>query len=104
LYEHLQRLEFAAHDRLETGQAVSRAGSDVRVIQMLLAFLPLLLGNVIMLVLSLAVMAALSLPLTAVALVVLPAVAAASARMRSRVFPATWDAQQREIGRAHVRS
>jgi ATP-binding cassette subfamily B protein len=95
LYEHLQRLDFAAHDRLETGQLVSRAGSDVRMVQMLLAFLPLMTGNGLMLVLSLGVMAALSLPLTAVALAVLPALAAASARLRNRVFPATWDAQQR---------
>lgn len=95
LYEHLQRLDFAAHDRLETGQAVSRAGSDVRMIQMLLAFLPLMVGNVIMLGLSLVVMAVLSPTLTLVALVVLPALAAGSARMRDRVFPATWDAQQK---------
>ncbi|HEY3240658.1 MAG TPA: ABC transporter ATP-binding protein, partial [Acidimicrobiia bacterium] len=95
LYEHLQRLDFAAHDRLETGQAVSRAGSDVRMIQMLLAFLPLMVGNLVMLGLSLVVMTALSPVLTLVALVVLPVLAAASARMRDRVFPATWDAQQK---------
>jgi ATP-binding cassette subfamily B protein len=95
LYEHLQRLDFAAHDRLETGQAVSRAGSDVRMIQMLLAFLPLMVGNLVMLGLSLVVMAVLSPTLTLVALVVLPALAAGSARMRDRVFPATWDAQQK---------
>ncbi|MGH9002683.1 MAG: ABC transporter ATP-binding protein, partial [Acidimicrobiia bacterium] len=95
LYEHLQRLDFAAHDRLETGQAVSRAGSDVRVIQMLLAFLPLMFGNLVMLGLSLVVMVVLSPTLTLVALVVLPVLAAGSARMRDRVFPATWDAQQK---------
>ena len=95
LYEHLQRLDFAVHDRLETGQLVSRAGSDVRMFQMLLAFLPLMTGNVVMLGLSLVVMATLSPSLTTVALVILPLLAAASARMRTRVFPATWDAQQR---------
>jgi ATP-binding cassette, subfamily B, bacterial len=102
LYEHLQRLDFAAHDRLETGQAVSRAGSDVRMVQMLLAFLPLMVGNLIMLGLSLAVMAVLSPALTLVALVVLPALAAGSARMRDRVFPATWDAQQKAADVAGV--
>ena len=35
IYDHLARLDFAAHDRLETGQAMSRAGSDVRMVQML---------------------------------------------------------------------
>jgi ATP-binding cassette subfamily B protein len=102
VYEHLARLDFAAHDRLETGQAMSRAGSDVRMVQMLLAFLPLMIGNLVMLVLSLVVMLALSPALTAIALVVLPALAVASGRMRDRVFPATWSAQQRAADVAGV--
>ena len=103
VYEHLvARLDFAAHDRLETGQAMSRAGSDVRMVQMLLAFLPLMVGNLVMLVLSLVVMVALSPALTAIALVVLPALAVASGRMRDRVFPATWAAQQRAADVAGV--
>src|SRR5256714_5184396 len=102
VYEHLARLDFAAHDRLETGQAMSRAGSDVRMVQMLLAFLPLMIGNLVMLVLSLVVMLALSPALTAIALVVLPALAVASGRMRDRVFPATWAAQQRAADVAGV--
>ncbi|HEV3365043.1 MAG TPA: ABC transporter ATP-binding protein, partial [Acidimicrobiia bacterium] len=102
VYEHLARLDFAAHDRLETGQAMSRAGSDVRMVQMLLAFLPLMIGNLVMLVLSLVVMLALSPALTAIALVVLPALAVASGRMRNRVFPATWAAQQRAADVAGV--
>jgi ATP-binding cassette, subfamily B, bacterial len=102
VYEHLARLDFAAHDRLETGQAMSRAGSDVRMVQMLLAFLPLMVGNLVMLVLSLVVMVVLSPALTAIALVVLPALAVASGRMRDRVFPATWAAQQRAADVAGV--
>jgi ATP-binding cassette subfamily B protein len=102
VYEHLARLDFAAHDRLETGQAMSRAGSDVRMVQMLLAFLPLMIGNLVMLVLSLVFMLALSPALTAIALVVLPALAVASGRMRDRVFPATWAAQQRAADVAGV--
>ena len=102
LYEHLAGLDFAAHDRLETGQAMSRAGSDVRMVQMLLAFLPLMIGNIVMLILSLAVMLWLSPALTAIALVVLPGLAVASGRMRERVFPATWVAQQRAADVAGV--
>ncbi|HYT40465.1 MAG TPA: ABC transporter ATP-binding protein, partial [Acidimicrobiia bacterium] len=102
VYEHLGRLDFAAHDRLETGQAMSRAGSDVRMVQMLLAFLPLMIGNLVMLVLSLVVMLVLSPALTAIALVVLPGLAVASGRMRERVFPATWVAQQRAADVAGV--
>ncbi|MDQ1518183.1 MAG: ATP-binding cassette, subfamily bacterial [Actinomycetota bacterium] len=102
VYQHLAGLDFAAHDRLETGQAMSRAGSDVRMVQMLLAFLPLMIGNLVMLVLSLVVMLILSPALTAIALVVLPALAVASGRMRDRVFPATWVAQQRAADVAGV--
>ena len=81
---------------------MSRAGSDVRMVQMLLAFLPLMIGNLVMLVLSLVVMLALSPALTAIALVVLPALAVASGRMRDHVFPATWAAQQRAADVAGV--
>jgi ATP-binding cassette, subfamily B, bacterial len=102
VYEHLARLDVAAHDRLETGQAMSRAGSDVRMVQMLLAFLPLMIGNIVMLILSLVVMLWLSPALTAIALVVLPGLAVASGRMRERVFPATWVAQQRAADVAGV--
>src|SRR5207248_4417516 len=43
--EHLSRLDFAAHDALSTGQIMSRASSDVRMIQLLVGFLPLVTGN-----------------------------------------------------------
>ena len=60
LFERLQRLDFARHDELPTGQLVSRASSDLQLVQMLLQFLPMLTGNVVMLVLSLFVMLLLS--------------------------------------------
>ena len=50
IYERLQRLDFAGHDQMQTGQLVSRASSDVGLIQGLLSFLPIMLGNVVMLV------------------------------------------------------
>ena len=53
-------------------------------------------GNLLMMLLSLVVMFVLSPLLALLALVVVPALFAVSYRMRRRVFPATWDAQQRE--------
>ena len=50
IYERLQRLDFASHDELQTGQLVSRASSDVALLQGLLGFLPLMTGNLIMVV------------------------------------------------------
>src|SRR5262249_21264085 len=72
LCERPQRLAFAGHDSLQPGQLVSRASSDLGLIQGLLSFLPIMLGNLVMLVLSLIVMTVLSPPLTAVMLVTLP--------------------------------
>ena len=49
VYERLQRLDFARHDQLQTGQLVSRASSDVGLLQGLLSFLPIMLGNLVLL-------------------------------------------------------
>ena len=94
IYDQLQRLDFARHDEMQTGQLVSRANSDVGLIQSALSFLPLMTGNVLLVVASFVVMAVYSPLLTVVALLVLPAVALVSLKMRDQVFPATWDAQQ----------
>lgn len=95
VFERLQRLDFGSHDHLQTGQLVSRASSDVALMQGVLQLLPLMLGNLVMLVLSLAVMVWLSPPLTLVALVAIPALLVVALRLRTTVFPASWDAQQR---------
>ena len=96
MHDHLQRLDLATLSRMPTGQLVSRANSDSALIQGLLNFLPLMTGNLLMMVLSLVVMFVLSPLLALIALIVLPALFAVSYRMRRRVFPATWDGQQRE--------
>jgi ATP-binding cassette subfamily B protein len=95
IYERLQRLDFAGHDQLQTGQLVSRASSDLGLIQGLLAFLPIMLGNVVMVVLALVIMTILSPALTLVMLVTLPLLGVVALRLRKKVFPATWDSQQR---------
>jgi len=95
VYERLQRLDFASHDQLRTGQLVSRSSSDVTLLQGLLAFLPIMLGNLVLVVVALIVMVVLSPPLTLVALLVVPAMAVAALRLRTTIFPSSWDSQQR---------
>src|SRR6185295_306585 len=95
VYERLQRLDFASHDNLQTGQLVSRASSDVGLIQGLLSFMPIMLGNLVLLVLALIIMMILSPALTLVALVALPVMLIVALRLRLTIFPASWDAQQR---------
>ncbi|HEY3673839.1 MAG TPA: ABC transporter transmembrane domain-containing protein, partial [Acidimicrobiia bacterium] len=95
IFERLQRLDFAHHDQLPTGQIVSRASSDLALVQALLSFLPLATGNVVLLVLSLIVMLVLSPLLTLVVLAIVPALLFVSLRLRRVMFPAQWDALQR---------
>jgi ATP-binding cassette subfamily B protein len=95
VYERLQRLDFGSHDQLQTGQLVSRASSDVGLMQGLLTMLPIMLGNLVLLVISLSVMLWLSPPLTIVSLVAIPLLLLVAVRLRTTVFPASWDAQQR---------
>jgi ATP-binding cassette, subfamily B, bacterial len=96
MHAHLQRMDFAALDRMPTGQLVARANSDSTLAQGLLSFLPNVTGNALLVLLSLAVMLVLSPPLAILGLVAAPALLVVSYRMRGRVFPASWDAQQRE--------
>jgi ATP-binding cassette subfamily B protein len=96
IYDQLQRLDFARHDQLQTGQLVSRANSDVGLLQALLAFLPLMAGNVLLLIGSLAIMFVYSPLLAMVSLLVVPGLFFTALRMRERTFPANWDSQQRE--------
>ncbi len=93
---HLQRMDFANLDRMPTGQLVARASSDTTLVQGLLMFMPMMSGNVLLMVLSLGVMLVLSPPLAVISLIIAPALLAVSYRMRTKIFPATWDAQQRE--------
>ncbi|MET1001849.1 MAG: ABC transporter ATP-binding protein, partial [Acidimicrobiia bacterium] len=91
----LQTLDFASHDDLATGQLVSRASSDIQLIQGFLQFLPIGVGNVLMFVVSIVAMLWLSPLLTLVMLAVGPALLFTAMKLRTAVFPASWDAQQR---------
>lgn len=95
VYQALQRLDGAKQDDLQTGQVVSRAISDLQLVQGLLGWLPMLTGNLLMFVLSLIVMLTLSPLLTLVALAIAPALWLVAYRSRKTLFPANWDAQQR---------
>ena len=95
IYDRLQRLDFARHDEFETGQLVSRANSDVGVLHGLFSFLPLMSGNLVLLVVALVVMVVLSPLLTLLSVVVVPVAALITLNLRKTLFPAAWDSQQR---------
>src|SRR5258706_10692733 len=52
VFEHLQRLDFAAHDNMQTGQLMSRATADVTLLERFLAQLPNTLGNIVQVVVA----------------------------------------------------
>ena len=102
LFGSLSRLDGARQDQLHTGQIVSRSISDLNMVQGLLSMVPMLLGNVVLFAASLVIMAFLSPLLTVIALAVGPALWLIALRSRTRLFPASWDAQQQAANVAGV--
>ena len=95
LYSHLTKLSFSYFDRTQSGQVISRANSDIRSIQVLLAFGPLIGMSIISFVLAFCFMMTLHIPLTLVALCSLPGVYFFGQKLRHSVFPLTWVSQAR---------
>ncbi|WP_245650484.1 ABC transporter ATP-binding protein [Nocardia harenae] len=95
LFAALLRLDGRAQGELRTGQVVSRAITDVTLIQMFLLLIPLVTGNVLLLIAALVLMAVMSPPLTVIALLVIPALWILTRRSQRQLFPANWDAQAR---------
>ncbi|WP_327683844.1 ABC transporter ATP-binding protein [Kitasatospora sp. NBC_00458] len=102
LFRSLGRLDGHRQDRLDTGQVVGRATSDLQLINGLLSMLPMMTGYLLMFVMSLGVMIWLSPPLTLIALVMGPALWWISVLSRKRLFPSTWAAQQEAAAVAGV--
>ena len=96
MHAHLQVMDFDNLDRMPTGQVVARANSDSALVQGLLSFFPIMSGNILLMLFSLGVMFYLSPLLSVVSVIIAPTLLIVSYRMRRKVFPATWDGQQRE--------
>ncbi|HZE31458.1 MAG TPA: ABC transporter ATP-binding protein [Actinoallomurus sp.] len=95
IHRELQRLDLQAHGQLATGQLVSRANSDISLVLMVLRVLPALTSNLVLMIASLGVMFVFSPLLALISLVILPMLVLGAYRMRTRLYPATWDVQQR---------
>ncbi|MCC9308638.1 ATP-binding cassette domain-containing protein [Kitasatospora sp. RB6PN24] len=102
LFRSLTRLDGARQDRLDTGQVVGRATSDLQLVLGLLSMLPMMTGNLLLFLMSVVVMFWLSPLLTLIALVMAPALWWLADRSRKRLFPATWAAQQEAAAVAGV--
>ncbi|MGH9267884.1 MAG: ABC transporter ATP-binding protein, partial [Acidimicrobiales bacterium] len=102
LYRHYNALSFAFYDRVQSGQLIARASSDIRSVQRFLAFAPTMGVAVLTFVAAFGLMASVHLPLAIVAVAALPGVYVAGVRMRTQLFPASWVVASREAEVATV--
>ena len=96
MFEHLSRMSFSFYDKQQTGQLISRANSDIRSVQMLLAFAPFMAMTLITFFAGFAVMVTIHVGLTLVAIAVLPGVYYLGVKMRNVMFPISWIVQGRQ--------
>jgi ATP-binding cassette subfamily B protein len=95
IYEHLTKMSFAFYDRVQSGQLISRANSDIRSVQMYLTFGPLILVQCSMAIVAFGFMLSINVPLAFVAMATMPLVYWAGLRMRNAMFPISWIIQAR---------
>jgi ATP-binding cassette subfamily B protein len=95
VFDALTQLDGQGQDKLETGQIVSRSSSDINVVAQLLGMTPMLVGTLLQFVSFLIAMLVLSPLLTLIGLAVGPGLLVVTTFARRRLFPATWDAQQK---------
>ena len=102
IYEHLTRLSFGYYDRTQSGQVISRANSDIRSIQLLLTFGPLVMMSGLTFVFAFAKMLQINVGLSLVAMSTMPLVYLTGSALRKRVFPLSWLVQARMADAATI--
>jgi ATP-binding cassette, subfamily B, bacterial len=95
LYEHLTKMSFGFYDRVQSGQLISRANSDIRSVQMYMTFAPFILVQCSIAVVAFAFMLTINVPLAFVAMATMPFVYLAGVKMRKSMFPVSWLIQSR---------
>ena len=90
VHHHMQYLDPARRDQLRAGDIMSRATSDITLIQVFLQQLAMSIGSLALLASSLVIMVFLSPLLAVVVGVCVPLFAWLSNRFRTRSFPASW--------------
>jgi ATP-binding cassette subfamily B protein len=102
IYSHLARLSFSFYDRVQSGYIISRANSDIRQVQMYLAFAPSIVAQCGVAVIAFIKMSSMHLPLALVAMSPMPFVLWAGIEMRKKIFPVSWLVQARVADVANV--
>jgi ATP-binding cassette subfamily B protein len=95
IYEHLTWLSFSFYDRVQSGQLISRANSDIRSVQMYSTFAPLIIVQCSIGVIAFAFMLSISPLLALIAMTIMPVLYFVSIKMRRVLFPISWITQAR---------
>ncbi len=95
IYEHLTWLSFSFYDRVQSGQLISRANSDIRSVQMYSTFAPLILVQCCIGILAFGFMVRINPLLAVIAMTVMPILYFVGIRMRRVMFPISWITQAR---------
>ena len=95
IYEHLTWLSFSFFDRVQSGQLISRANSDIRSVQMYATFAPLIVVQTGIGILAFGFMLTIDPTLTLISLVIMPILYVVGIKMRRVLFPISWITQSR---------
>jgi ATP-binding cassette subfamily B protein len=95
IYEHLTRMSFPFYDRVQSGQLISRANSDIRSVQMYMTFAPFVLVQCAIAFVAFGYMLVIDWKLAIVAMITMPFVYWVGMKMRRSMFPVSWMIQSR---------
>ncbi len=102
LFTHAQRLHFGYHDRVQTGDLMSRANTDLQQFQNVHMMLPITFGNLVVVLAVTALLLATDVGLTILALAFLPLVNVLGRRFGQRLHPAVMGIQNESAQLASV--
>ena len=102
IFAHVQRLHFAYHDSVQTGDLMSRANTDLQQFQNLITMLPVTAGNLVVVAVVTVLLFTTNAGLAALALVFLPFVAVMGRRFGKRLHPAVMGVQNESAQLAAV--
>jgi ATP-binding cassette, subfamily B, bacterial len=95
IYEHMTWLSFSFYDRVQSGQLISRANSDIRSVQMYSIFAPLIIVQCFLGGVAFGFMLSINWALALISMVVMPILYVVGIKMRRVMFPISWITQSR---------
>jgi ATP-binding cassette subfamily B protein len=102
IFAHTQRLHFSFHDRVQTGDLMSRANTDLQQIQAFVVLIPLTISNFVTVAAVTVILLVIDPVLTVLALGSLPFLNYLGKRFSTRLHPAAMDIQRESAQLASV--